>query len=760
MVVDDAVHLGLGVRRFVALVVPETPVADQIDHDVLVERLAEGERHPGDPDHRLGVIGIDMEDRGLYRLGDIGGVERRAGVERRGGETNLVVHHDMNGAAGVVAAELGQVERLGDDPLTGEGGVAMEQHRQHGVLGAGAAGLLLGAGDSLQYRVDGFEMAGVGDHLDGDLAPVRCGVEPLGSEVVLDVTGEVVALVGILEPDELPEDRRKRLADGVGEHVEPATVGHPDGDILDPRVGGGGQQGVEQRDQALRALQAEALGAEELGVEVALETLGLVELAQDPHLLLDRKLRCRHLGVLLDPQLLVRFLDVHVLDAGGAAVGIAQQPEDPSQIHPGLTGEPTGGELAIEVPQCQSVGERVELGVDDRRILTQWVEVGDEVAPHPVHVDQPECAGLLLRPCPGAGGRVRVDRPPGRDVGDLHRPEDVVVEVVGAEQELMDTGQEQPAFGPLDDAMVVGAGHRQRAADTRIGDGQRIGAFVLGGESDAAHTDDQTLTGHQAGNRLDGSDGTRVGQRGRGVGEVVGGDLAAAGPSHHVLVGEPVLLEVHLVDHLEVGDEQGAGSVLALEVHGQTEVDVVEPDAVGLVIDHPVGGVHRRALHQRLGHGPTDDVGEADLAPVGSPGELVVDDAPVDLEQLGGEGPHRCRRGEVATCVHPLGDGGGTTTKHLFVLERLGGGALCGGRLLGVRIRSSGTRGRRVRCGGLGSSGVGLRCAGLCGGGPCGRGPCGGGGGRRGSSRLGNRGDRRRACSRPCRRCALIAVGE
>jgi hypothetical protein len=52
--VDDLVHPRVGHRRVVALVVPAAAVADQVDHDVLVERLAVFEGQPGDPDDGLG----------------------------------------------------------------------------------------------------------------------------------------------------------------------------------------------------------------------------------------------------------------------------------------------------------------------------------------------------------------------------------------------------------------------------------------------------------------------------------------------------------------------------------------------------------------------------------------------------------------------------------------------------------------------------------------------------------------------------------
>ena len=164
----------------------------------------------------------------------------------------------------------------------------------------------------------------------------------------------------------------------------------------------------------LSALQPEPLVPEVLGVEEPLEGLGLVELAQRAEPLLPGQLRPGRLHPLLDPRLLRRLLDVHVLDAGGPAVRIAQVGEGVAQLHHLVPAEAAGGELAVEVPDGEPVAERVELGVELGRLLAKRVEVGDEVAAHPVHVDDLEDPALLLRPVRAPDRRVVVDRPAGR----------------------------------------------------------------------------------------------------------------------------------------------------------------------------------------------------------------------------------------------------------------------------------------------------------------------------------------------------------
>ena len=55
------------------------------------------------------------------------------------------------------------------------------------------------------------------------------------------------------------------------------------------------------------------------------------------------------LDLLLDPVLLVEVLDVHVLDADGPAVRIAQHPQDLAEDRLVLAPQAAGEELAVEV---------------------------------------------------------------------------------------------------------------------------------------------------------------------------------------------------------------------------------------------------------------------------------------------------------------------------------------------------------------------------------------------------------------------------
>ena len=116
------------------------------------------------------IVAVHVENRHLDHFRDVGRVHRRARVFRQRGEADLVVHHDVHGAAGAVAVELRHVERFGHDPLPGERRVAVDEQRQNfaAMLGV-AANALPRARRSFHHRIDRFEMARIGREANLDL---------------------------------------------------------------------------------------------------------------------------------------------------------------------------------------------------------------------------------------------------------------------------------------------------------------------------------------------------------------------------------------------------------------------------------------------------------------------------------------------------------------------------------------------------------------------------------------------------------------
>ena len=246
----------------------------------------------------------------------------------------------------------------------------------------------------------------------------------------------------------------------------------------------------------------------------------------------------------------------------------------------------------------------------------QRVEVGDEVPAHAVHADERVDLHLLLEHRLLAVDRVDVAPPLHGLVRHAERTEDLVVEPVGAQQQLVHPLEEQARLRTLDDAVVVGRGDDHDLRHAEVGECSRVGALVRGGIVERADADDQALSRHQPRHRLHGADGAGVGEAHRGAGEVVGAELVRADLADEVLVGVPEAAEVERVGVLDDRDEQRARAVALLDVDGEAEAEVLVADDLGLaVVVLDVARVHDR---DGLGDGPhdreADEVGEADLA--------------------------------------------------------------------------------------------------------------------------------------------------
>ena len=200
-----------------------------------------------------------------------------------------------------------------------------------------------------------------------------------------------------------------------------------------------------------------------------------------------------------------------------------------AQLHepPALAAERAGGELAVEVPQRQAVRLHLEVGVAALAVL-QRVGVGHHVAAHAVGVDQLEDPGLLADLV--VVGRRDVLRPADRLVGDPQRAEDLVVEVVLAEQQLVHAAQEVARLGALDDPVVVRRRQRHDLADRVAGDRVLGRALPAGRVLHRADADDRALALHQPRHRVVGADPAGVGQRDRGALEVLDGRACRRGP--------------------------------------------------------------------------------------------------------------------------------------------------------------------------------------------------------------------------------------
>ena len=81
---DHLVHQRLRERGLVRFVVTVSPIANEVDEEILVESLPVGDAEPHGVHARFGVVAVDVNDRHLESLRQIARVVRRARVDRIG----------------------------------------------------------------------------------------------------------------------------------------------------------------------------------------------------------------------------------------------------------------------------------------------------------------------------------------------------------------------------------------------------------------------------------------------------------------------------------------------------------------------------------------------------------------------------------------------------------------------------------------------------------------------------------------------------
>ena len=394
---DHFVHDGLRESGLVGLVVPVLPVAVEVDEDVFLEGLSVFDGELYRPHHRFWILEVDVEHRSAQGARDVRAVVGRARVFGVGGEPDLVVDDDVDGAARLVALEVREIEAFRDQALPGEGGIAVDEHREHLLaLRVAPVPVLLGADATFDDGVHPFEMARIERQAEVDLPPALRLVVGGVSEVVFHVAAAEHRLrVLVLE---LYEDLGDVLLHDVGEKVEAPAVRHADDDLFATLVAELLDEPVHERDEAFGAFQREALRADVLLVEEGLEGLGVGQPGEDAQLLLaiEARLVARFLHLLLQPLAEARILAVHVLGADGPAVRPAQARDDLAQREGrGPDVEVAGGEIRVEVVLGEPEVLDVQL-VGGLLVEAEGIEIREQVAADPVGLDQLGDRLLLL----------------------------------------------------------------------------------------------------------------------------------------------------------------------------------------------------------------------------------------------------------------------------------------------------------------------------------------------------------------------------
>ena len=246
-------------------------VTHEVEHDVTLELLTVVDGDLSGVQHGVRIISIDVDDRRLNHLGDVGAVFGRASViGTRGGEAHLVVDDDMHGTARLVGTGLRHLEGFHDHALTGEGRVTVDGNRQYAVTLGVFTTVLTGTHGAFHHRRDDLQVRRVERQRQVDFAARRHDVRA-EALVVLHVAG---TLGDLLLAVEFLDQLGRALAQQVDQQVETATVGHADHDFLGTVLAAALDQLIHHRNEGFAAFQTKALGARVLAGEIALEAFG------------------------------------------------------------------------------------------------------------------------------------------------------------------------------------------------------------------------------------------------------------------------------------------------------------------------------------------------------------------------------------------------------------------------------------------------------------------------------------------------------
>ncbi len=306
----------------------------------------------------------------------------------------------MNGAAGVEAARLRQLQRLHDHALPCERRVAVDEHRKNAVPLSITPSLLASPHRAFDDRIHDLEVRGVECQ---HRMHVTCrGAQVCRESLVIFHIPRALEVAQVIAALELREQRRGCLAEQIHQDVQPAAVGHADDDLLHPGGPAALNQIVQQRNERVAAFEREPLLADVFRVQVALEPLRRRQLPEDVALLLGAEavVDAAFLEQVLQPQTLLGQRYMGELRPDGARVQKLQLRQDLAQRHPlrhriGATG---GEELRVQVRLGQAEVVQVQHARPRALHEPQGIDLGDQMSPVGPDLNEAGDRGLARAP--------------------------------------------------------------------------------------------------------------------------------------------------------------------------------------------------------------------------------------------------------------------------------------------------------------------------------------------------------------------------
>ena len=185
---------------------------------------------------------------------------------------------------------------------------------------------LLCAGLAEHDRVDRFEVAGIGNEAHVNIDPVEFAVGACTKMVLHIARTADVFRVGAATR-KFVEDNLVGFAHHVGEHVEPAAVGHAVDDLANTLLAAVFDDSFQRRDHGFAAIEAEALGPDVFLAEERFILFAADNRREDGALALVGELDgfFGRLEPFLQEAALDGVRNMHVFQADIAAIGMPQR---------------------------------------------------------------------------------------------------------------------------------------------------------------------------------------------------------------------------------------------------------------------------------------------------------------------------------------------------------------------------------------------------------------------------------------------------
>ena len=360
---DLFVHQRIGKHRLIAFVMTKAAIANNIDNHVFFEFLTKFRGDAGGMDHGLWIIAIDVENRCFDHQSNVSGIGRGAAEMRRGGEPDLVVHHDVHGAAGFMPFQARQSKPFGHNTLTGKGGIPMQQDRQNAGTLCVVILILFCTRFAQDHRIDGLKVAGVGGERQMHGVAIKFTIRG-GAEVVFHIARSIHILRLERAALEFVKDRPVGFGHYIGQHRQAAPVGHANDDVSHAKGAATFDDLLHRWNEAFAAIKPKAFGAHVFDMEEFFEAFRLHQFVENRLATLagEADFFAVTFNALFEPGGFFGVRNMHILQGESATIGAANNFQNLAH----------GGEL-----QPQNIIEKdrpVHIGLGET--IAGWIQFG------------------------------------------------------------------------------------------------------------------------------------------------------------------------------------------------------------------------------------------------------------------------------------------------------------------------------------------------------------------------------------------------